>query len=147
MRTDPRAAEVRSIVKQAFASFLGDNRAMEPALAPAASPPAGRRARRGAAGAFPRDDRGGESAFPRLYDPAGEMDTATATADVPASPPEIDETILIDQGRYVARSYRAAGYLAMWLVAVGIVQFYDSRGRMLGTINLFESLRPKRLAA
>ena len=61
--------------------------------------------------------------------------------------PEIDETILIDQGRYVARSYRTQGYLAMWLVAVGIVQFYDDLGRMLATVNLFESLRPERMAA
>jgi hypothetical protein len=62
-------------------------------------------------------------------------------------PAEIEETILIDQGRYVARSYRAEGYLAMWLVAVGIVQFYDEGGRMLATVNLFESLPPKRMAA
>jgi hypothetical protein len=60
---------------------------------------------------------------------------------------EIDETILIDQGRYMARSYRCEHYLAMWLVAVGLVQFYDDRGRMLATINLFQSLRPQRMAA
>ena len=60
---------------------------------------------------------------------------------------EIDETILIDQGRYTARSYRTERHLAMWLVAVGLVQFYDDRGRMLGTINLFQSLRPQRMAA
>ena len=29
---------------------------------------------------------------------------------------ELDETILIDEGRLVARSYRTEGYLAMWLV-------------------------------
>ena len=52
--------------------------------------------------------------------------------------PEIDETILIDQGRYVARSYRTQGYMAMWLVPVGIVQFYDDLGTMLTTVNLFE---------
>ena len=60
---------------------------------------------------------------------------------------EIDETILIDQGRYVARSYRMGKYLAMWLVEVGIVQFYDDQGEMLATINLFQSLRPQRIAA
>ena len=37
--------------------------------------------------------------------------------------------------------------MAMWLVAAGIVQFYDARGRMLATIELFESLRPQRMAA
>jgi hypothetical protein len=60
---------------------------------------------------------------------------------------EIDETILIDQGRYVARSYRTEGYMAMWLVEVGIVQFYDDLGQMLATINLFELLRPQRMVA
>jgi len=60
---------------------------------------------------------------------------------------EIDETILIDQGRYVARSYRTEGFMAMWLVEVGIVQFYDALGQMLATINLFKSLRPQRMAA
>ena len=76
---------------------------------------------------------------PRLAQPAEE--------DCGLDPPPIAETILIDQGRYVARSYRIDGYLAMWLVAVGIVQFYDDRGRMLTTINLFESLRPEKMAA
>lgn len=60
---------------------------------------------------------------------------------------EIDETILIDQGRYVARSYRLGGYLAMWLVGVGIVQFYDDCGEMLTTVNLFRALKPQRMAA
>ena len=82
--------------------------------------------------------------FPRLYEPHDLEPQTDACEDETR---EIDETILIDQGRYVARSYRWQGYLAMWLVAVGIVQFYDARGRMLTTVNLFESLRPKRMAA
>jgi len=69
-----------------------------------------------------------------------------AVEDVEPFSPEIDETILIDQGRYVARSYRTKGYMAMWLVDVGIVQFYDALGHMLATVNLFELLRPQRLA-
>ncbi len=59
----------------------------------------------------------------------------------------LKETILIDDGRYVARSYRAGGYLAMWLVGVGIVQFYDADGNMLRTINLLRELEPQRMAA
>ncbi len=77
--------------------------------------------------------------FPRLFQPPEE--------DFGQNSPEVDETILIDQGRYVARSYRIEGYLAMWLVSVGILQFYDDCGRMLATINLFESLRPQQAAA
>ena len=59
----------------------------------------------------------------------------------------IDETILIDRRRYVARSYRTENYLAMWLLEVGILQFYDGEGKMLATINLFESFQPQRMAA
>ena len=80
-----------------------------------------------------------ERAFPRLFQPREE--------GPPGDDPRIEETIHIDGGRYVARSYRTPGYMAMWLVAVGIVQFYDERGRMLSTINLFETLRPQRMAA
>jgi hypothetical protein len=60
---------------------------------------------------------------------------------------DLDESILIDAGRYVARSYRTDGYLAMWLTDVGIVQFYNADGDMLATLNLFESLQPQRMAA
>jgi hypothetical protein len=59
----------------------------------------------------------------------------------------LDETILIDRGRCVARSYRTDGYLAMWLLEVGIVQFYNAEGDMLLTVNLFESFRGQRMAA
>jgi hypothetical protein len=48
------------------------------------------------------------------------------------------EMILITEGKYRGRSYRAAGLLAMWLVDLGLLQFYDRQGQMLRTINLFE---------
>ena len=60
---------------------------------------------------------------------------------------ELDETILIDRGSLVGRSYRLEDYLAMWLLEVGIVQFYSADGEMLATVNLFESLQPQRMAA
>ena len=59
----------------------------------------------------------------------------------------VKETILIDAGRYVARSYRLDDYMAMWLIDVGIVQFYDAEGNMLCTINLLVELEPDRMAA
>ncbi|MBN1395706.1 MAG: hypothetical protein JW959_11845 [Pirellulales bacterium] len=62
-------------------------------------------------------------------------------------PWEIDETILIDDGRYSARTYKAHGCMAMWLVEIGIVQFYDATGNMLRTVNLLEELSPQRMAA
>ncbi|HVX61622.1 MAG TPA: hypothetical protein VHC19_13500 [Pirellulales bacterium] len=60
---------------------------------------------------------------------------------------DLNETILIDDGRYRGRSYRAEEWMAMWLVEIGLLQFYDERGNMLLTINLFEEWEPQRMAA
>lgn len=59
----------------------------------------------------------------------------------------LHEVILIRNGRYCGRSYRAAGLLAMWLVEVGILQFYGPEGEMLRTVNLFEEMSAVRQAA
>ena len=64
-----------------------------------------------------------------------------------ASPMDLDETVVIDEGRYVARTYKIDGHMAMWLVEIGIVQFYDADGNMLLTVNLLEELEPQRMAA
>ena len=63
------------------------------------------------------------------------------------SPHDLDEMILVDDGRYAARTYKVDGYMAMWLVEIGIVQFYDAQGNMLLTVNLLEELEPQRMAA
>lgn len=60
---------------------------------------------------------------------------------------DLNETILIDDSRYRGRSYRAEEWMAMWLVEIGLLQFYDERGNMLLTINLFEEWEPQRMAA
>ncbi len=60
---------------------------------------------------------------------------------------DLDERIMLDDGRYVARSYRVDDYLAMWMIDVGLVQFYDADGNMLRTVNLFEEIEPQRMAA
>lgn len=60
---------------------------------------------------------------------------------------DLSETILIDDGRYRGRSYRADEWMAMWLVEIGLLQFYDAKGNMLLTINLFEEREPQRMAA
>jgi len=59
----------------------------------------------------------------------------------------LNETLLIKAGRHVARTYRAEGLMAMWLLRAGVVQFYDSNGAMLRTVNLFKRLRPRPVAA
>ena len=52
------------------------------------------------------------------------------------------ETPMIDDGRCIARSYRVANFLAMWLTDVGILQFYDDQGSMLRRANLFAEVDP-----
>jgi hypothetical protein len=60
---------------------------------------------------------------------------------------ELIETPMIDEGRCIARTYRVATFLAMWLVDVGILQFYDESGRMLRRANLFAESQPRAAAA
>jgi hypothetical protein len=60
---------------------------------------------------------------------------------------DLEETIKFDRGKCLARSYRVDGLMAMWLVDIGIVQFYDADGNMLATINLLEEAVPRRMAA
>ncbi len=60
---------------------------------------------------------------------------------------DVKETIFIERGRRLARSYRYNGLMAMWLVQDGIIQFYDADGNMLRTINLLEQSIPQRAAA
>lgn len=60
---------------------------------------------------------------------------------------DMQENIRIDRGRCVARCYRVADMFAMWLIDCGVLQFYDSEGEMLHTVNLFTELQPQRAAA
>ena len=60
---------------------------------------------------------------------------------------DVQENIRIDRGRCVARCYRVAEMFAMWLIDVGVLQFYDADGEMLHTVNLFTELQPQRAAA
>jgi len=60
---------------------------------------------------------------------------------------DLNETVLVKSGRYVARTYRARGLMAMWLVAAGLVQFYNADGAMVRTVNLLKKLRPRPIAA
>jgi hypothetical protein len=54
-----------------------------------------------------------------------------------------DETILIRDGKYRGRSYRTAGMLAMWMIEIGLVQFYSADGDMLATVSLNDRSAPQ----
>lgn len=60
---------------------------------------------------------------------------------------DVKETILVDEGKCLARSYRLRGFMAMWLLETGLLQFYDPDGNMLRTVNLLEELMTHREAA
>ena len=60
---------------------------------------------------------------------------------------DVQENFRIDRGRCVARCYRVAEMFAMWMIDVGVLQFYDADGEMLHTVNLFTELQPQRAAA
>jgi hypothetical protein len=60
---------------------------------------------------------------------------------------DLEETVRIDGGKCVARTYRVEGLMAMWLLGIAVVQFYDADGNMLATINLLEEAAPQRMVA
>jgi hypothetical protein len=60
---------------------------------------------------------------------------------------DLHETLVIERGELIARSYRADGIMAMWLIRAGVVQLYGRDGAMLSTINLLEESRPELAAA
>jgi hypothetical protein len=62
-------------------------------------------------------------------------------------PLDLHETMRIDGGKLVARTYRTDTLWAMWMIEIGLIQFYDEDGNMLRTVNLFEELEPIRVAA
>jgi hypothetical protein len=60
---------------------------------------------------------------------------------------DVLETALIDAGTCIARTYRADGYKAVWLLEEGTVQFSDADGNLLRVVNLYEEMTPVRMAA
>ncbi len=60
---------------------------------------------------------------------------------------EISETIRIEAGKVIARTFRTDDHMAMWFIEIGVVQFYDIDGNMLRTVNLLEEMDPVRAAA
>ncbi len=122
MRTDPQPDEVRRLVDRVFGDLMAKNSG-----------------KRNGKGTLPPTGEGRFANRFRVY--WGDED------DEWVAEPQVAETMLIQEGCFVARTYRIDGYMAMWLISAGIVQFYDAEGRMLLTINLFRSLRPQRLAA
>jgi hypothetical protein len=126
MRTDTRADEVRRLVRTVFERMKVEGGRRKALAEPVAL------ARKAEGGRHWRSQWHSASPAPVLSFPR---------------PLEIAENVVIDRGRCVARSYRSEGYLAMWLIEVGILQFYNAEGDMLATINLLRRITPQRMAA
>ncbi len=60
---------------------------------------------------------------------------------------DIEERMRIEDGRVVAYSYRADNMFAMWMIDVGLVQFYDQAGNMLQAVDLLSEPGVDRRAA
>ena len=60
---------------------------------------------------------------------------------------ELEERIRISDGRRVAHVFRTDDHMAMWMIDVGLLQFYDAEGNMLETINLMLMSPSGRIAA
>lgn len=60
---------------------------------------------------------------------------------------DLDEHLLVQDGRYYARSYRTDDLSAMWLIDVQVLQVYGIDGEPLATINLGQDMPAVRLAA
>jgi hypothetical protein len=60
---------------------------------------------------------------------------------------DLDEEVLVRDGRYIARTYRVESLMAMWLLDIGLVQFYDAEGNMLSTLDLLAEPDERRMAA
>lgn len=70
--------------------------------------------------------------------------------DLGAATPKLfglKETVFVDKGHCVARSYRADGLKAVWEIDEGVVQFFDADGSLLRTVNLFTRMLPQLKAA
>jgi hypothetical protein len=59
----------------------------------------------------------------------------------------IRETMFIDRGLCIARSYRADSLKAVWQIDEGIVEFYDADGELVRTLNLLQRSVPQAMAA
>jgi hypothetical protein len=60
---------------------------------------------------------------------------------------DLNETIIVSDGKYVSRSYRMERLYAIWLIDDGIVVFHDTDGCILRRANLFEQPGTHRMAA
>ena len=60
---------------------------------------------------------------------------------------DVIETVLVERGTCIARTYRADDLKAVWLLEEGTVQFTDTDGNLLRVVNLYEELTPVRMAA
>ena len=57
------------------------------------------------------------------------------------------DTILIRDGSYYGRSFRAAGLMAMWMIDIHLLSFYRADGVIVRTIDLREDGDQLRRAA
>jgi hypothetical protein len=61
---------------------------------------------------------------------------ARAFRELGADDESILETIFVDRGRCVARTYRTGDWTATWIIDEGAIEFHDAQKHLLRTITL-----------
>lgn len=54
----------------------------------------------------------------------------------PAQLAGLEDSVLLYNGRYFGRSFRAGGYQAVWLADVHLISIYDPQGALVRTLDL-----------
>ncbi len=49
---------------------------------------------------------------------------------------DLEQRVRVEAGKVVAYCYRAENLFAMWMVQIGLVQFYDGQGNLLQLLDL-----------
>ncbi len=52
----------------------------------------------------------------------------------------LEEVLLVRDGVYSGRSYRWGGWMANWMISVGVIAFYNQRGDLVRTVDLHEAV-------
>ena len=66
---------------------------------------------------------------------------AQAFRELGADDESILETIFVDEGRCVARTYRSGDRTATWIIEEGLIEFHDAQKKLLRTVTLSDEAK------
>jgi hypothetical protein len=75
------------------------------------------------------------------------LETMARLGASPAEVADMSETLLVQEGQFYGRTYRAGDLLAMWLAGTTFAQFYSADGQLVEAVDLAEVRQVHRQAA